>query len=27
VLETEYLYKPTEIESAIRRTLEAKAPR
>jgi pyruvate dehydrogenase E1 component beta subunit len=27
VLETEYLYKPSEIESAIRRTLEAKAPR
>jgi pyruvate dehydrogenase E1 component beta subunit len=27
VLETEYLYKPTEIEAAIRRTLEAKAPR
>ena len=27
VLETEYLYKPTEIESAIRRTLEAKPPR
>lgn len=27
VLEQEYLYKPTEIESAIRRTLEAKAPR
>jgi len=27
VLETEYLYKPTEIESSIRRTLEAKAPR
>jgi pyruvate/2-oxoglutarate/acetoin dehydrogenase E1 component len=27
VLETEYLSKPTEIESAIRRTLEAKAPR
>jgi pyruvate/2-oxoglutarate/acetoin dehydrogenase E1 component len=27
VLETEYLYKPSEIEAAIRRTLEAKAPR
>jgi acetoin:2,6-dichlorophenolindophenol oxidoreductase subunit beta len=27
VLETEYLYKPSAIESAIRRTLEAKAPR
>jgi acetoin:2,6-dichlorophenolindophenol oxidoreductase subunit beta len=27
VLETEYLYKPTEIESAIRRTLGAKPPR
>jgi pyruvate dehydrogenase E1 component beta subunit len=27
VLEQEYLYKPTEIEAAIRRTLEAKAPR
>jgi len=27
VLEQEYLYKPTAIEAAIRRTLEAKAPR
>jgi pyruvate/2-oxoglutarate/acetoin dehydrogenase E1 component len=27
VLETEYLYKPTAIEAAIRRTLEARAPR
>ena len=27
VLEQEYLYKPSEIEAAIRRTLEAKAPR
>jgi acetoin:2,6-dichlorophenolindophenol oxidoreductase subunit beta len=27
VLETEYLYKPSAIESAIRRTLEAKPPR
>jgi pyruvate/2-oxoglutarate/acetoin dehydrogenase E1 component len=27
VLETEYLYKPSEIEAAIRRTLGAKAPR